>query len=92
MTFDELIKKELQYITNNLEFSPKCPDDIKDYLLDEYLADEDLETGLIFTTYEGELVSGTTKEELREKYGEDDETVEDYAESEGELNDEDDWF
>jgi hypothetical protein len=84
---------ELRYIDEHFEFSPKITPELEEYLLDHYLIDKDRDTDLIFVTAEGEMLMGSTKEELKEKYDEQDiETYEDdeamYSESEGTYDDE----
>ena len=70
------ILTELQYIDEHYEFSPEITPDIEQYLLENNLVSIDSEAGLVFTTVEGELLTGSSKEDLREQY--DDEAFEAY--------------
>lgn len=71
------ILAELQYIEEHYEFSQEITPDIEQYLLENNLVSLDSEAGLVFTTIEGELLTGSTKEDLREQY-DDDEAYEAY--------------
>lgn len=72
----ENILVELRYIDENYEFSPEITPEVEKFLLENNLISIDSEAGLVFTTIEGELLTGSSKEDLREQY--DDQAYETY--------------
>jgi len=68
-----IVYNELSYINEHFEFSPDCSLDLQDYLKDNYLVDVDPDSDLVFVTPEAELTMGVSKEDLRDKYEDEDE-------------------